>query len=231
MKLKKLILILFLSCFINACSSGEMEKRMDKIEARQDSIIKVMETMKQPLRRLGWEPPEDTLPVDIPLENSYYQGAKNPVLTIVEFSDFQCHYCANIAPILDSLVKTYPKKIRVVFKHFPLGFHKQAPAAHAAALAAGKQGKFFPYRYRLAPTYRQLNDTTYIKLAEELGLDVEKFKKDMKLTPEVRQRINQDMRLGQRLGVRGTPTLFANGRKVKDRSFNGFVQLLKKYGG
>jgi protein-disulfide isomerase len=104
-------------------------------------------------------------------------------------------------------------------------------AAHSAALAAGKQGRFFDYRYKLAPKFRQLNGSTYLRLAEEIGLDMEEFRKDMVLTPEVKEKINSDMRLGQQIGVRGTPTLFANGKKVKDRSFNGFVKLLKQYGG
>jgi protein-disulfide isomerase len=231
MKAIKYMLIINLGLIFSACVSQDLNKRIDKIEARQDSIVQVMETMKGPLKRLGWEAPEDTLPIDIPVGNSYYQGAEKPVLTIVEFSDFECPYCAGVAPILDSLAKTYPAKIRVVFKHFPLNFHKNAMAAHSAALAAGKQGRFFDYRYKLAPKFRQLNDSTYLSLAEEIGLDMEEFRKDMVLTPEVKEKINSDMRLGQQIGVRGTPTLFANGKKVKDRSFNGFVKLLKQYGG
>jgi len=231
MKLIKLFSVIGLIYLFNACVSPEIQKQIDEIAARQDSIVRVMKTMKDPLKRLGWEPPEDTIPIEIPLGKSYYQGAKNPVLTIVEFSDFQCHYCAGVAPILDSLVKTYPEKIRVVFKHFPLGFHKQAMSAHAAALAAGKQGRFYDYRYKLAPKFRQLTDSTYLSLAEEMGLDMDAFKKEMALSPEVRARIDTDIKLGREIGVRGTPTVYANGRKVKDRSFNGFVRLLKAAGG
>ncbi|MBF0430635.1 MAG: thioredoxin domain-containing protein [Fibrobacteria bacterium] len=221
---------LFLSCV-----SPDIQSQLEKISQRQDSILSVLRKIDGKndyvAKRMGWEPPEDTLPKEIPLGQSYYQGAKDPVLTIVEFTDLQCPYCARIAPLLDSLVKTYPNKIRVVFKHFPLSFHKQAREAHAATIAAGKQGRFFDYRYRLASEYRTLADTTYIKIAEEIGLDVEEFKTQMKLTPDANRIIDADVQLGQKLFVRGTPTLFANGKKVQDRSFNGFVKLMKANGG
>ena len=152
-------------------------------------------------------------------------------MTIVEFSDFQCPYCAGFAQVLDSLVKVYPNQVKVIFKHFPLSFHKQAAGAHAAVLAACKQGRFYDYRYKLAPKYRMLTDSVFIDLARELGLDVEVFKKEMTISPEVQKIIDDDIKLGSSIGVRGTPTAFANGKKVQDRSFAGLENLLVSLGG
>ena len=234
-------LLLLLCCTIltaallPGCMSADVQKQLDSLSAKQDSIINVLKTMENQTdfiaKKVGWEPPEDTMPKNIPLASSYYQGAEKPVMTVVEFTDFECPYCAQVAPVLDSLVRTYPNQVRVVFKHFPLNFHKQARSAHAAALAAGKQGRFFDYRYKLAKHFRSLSDSTYISVAQEIGLDVEEFKANMALTQEDEQIINRDLELGRELGVRGTPTLYANGKKVGDRSFAGFQQLLKSFGG
>ena len=235
MKIATILIITFSLMLLSSCMAPNVQKKLEEMTARQDSMLTILKAVEAQsafvAKKVGWTPPDDTLPINIPLGNSYYQGAKKPVLTIVEFSDFECTYCAKAAPVLDSLVKVYPEKIRVVFKHFPLSFHKKAMAAHAAAIAAGQQGRFFDYRYKLAPLFRQLNDSTFIALAEQIGLDMEVFKKDMLLTPETKGKIEDDMQLGRKIGVRGTPSLYANGKKVMDRSFDGFVRLLKKYGG
>ncbi len=178
--------------------------------------------------RMGWKPPADTTPKIIPLGDSYFQGQEKAALTIVEFSDLQCPYCAQSAPILDSLVRAYPNEVRIIFKNFPLSFHPQSRPAAAAALAAGKQGKFFEFRYRVAPQFRNLNDSLYLAVAKELKLDLVQFKKDMVLTPEVNAILEADVSLGRQIGVEGTPTLFANGRLAEDRSFEYFERLIKK---
>ncbi len=237
LKLMLVSLMIFggmVSC-VSSKEQKQLEQQIQAVRQQQDSLIAILNTMKDQTNfiayKVGWRPPEDTLPKDIPLAGSYSHGAEKPVLTLVEFSDFQCPYCAQLSPTLDSLVRTYPEKIKVVFKHFPLSFHKQAMSAHAAALAAGKQGRFFDYRYKLASKFRNLNDSVYIALAEEIGLDMEEFKKDMPLTKDVESIIDKDKDLGVKIGVSGTPTLFANGKKVRDRSFDGLVQLMKSYGG
>jgi protein-disulfide isomerase len=229
MNMKRLFFLVS-TCLIfllSSCVSPKIQKQLDDISTRQDSIVNVLATMKKPLMRMGWEPPEDTVPLVIPIGDSYTQGAKNPILTIVEFSDFQCPYCARVAPMLDSLVLAYPEEIQVVFKHFPLSFHKQAMSAHIAAQAAGEQGRFYEFRYKIAPKFRNLTDSTYISLAQEMGLDVDQFKSDLQAPQKFQEKIQNDMKLGREVGVRGTPSLYVNGRKAKDRSYAGFEKLLK----
>ncbi len=213
------------------CVSPTLESKLSALEAKQDSLLQMVSSMQEKhefmAMRMGWRPPPDTMPKDIPLGKSHSTGPENAQLTLVEFSDLQCPYCAQLAPVLDSLHKTYPNKVRVVFKHFPLSFHKQARSAAAAAEAAGKQGKFFEFRYAVAPHFRDLNDSLYLAIAGGLGLDLEAFKKDMQLTPELEALMDDDMALGRKIGVEGTPTLFVNGRLAQNRSFEYLAGLVK----
>ena len=227
-----LLLAVPLALLLAQCTTPSMENRLSKMEAKQDSILKVLGAMQEKnefmAMRMGWRPPADTTPKSIPQGTSYSQGPDNALLTIVEFSDLQCPYCAQSAPILDSLARTYPKDVKVVFKNFPLSFHPQSRPAAAAAMAAGKQGKFFEFRYKVAPHFRDLNDSVYLSVAKELGLDLAKFKKDMPLGSEAGTVLDEDMQLGRKIGVEGTPTLFVNGRLASDRSFEYFERLIKQ---
>jgi protein-disulfide isomerase len=164
---------------------------------------------------------------DLEIDGSPSIGSPKAKIVIVEFSEFQCPYCARISPYLDSLTRTYPDKVRLVYKNFPLSFHASAPAAAAAAMAAQKQGKFWEYRWKLAPNFGSLNDSTFIALALELGLNVEQFKKDMVLDSDKQAIIDRDMKLGMQVGVQGTPNFYVNGKR-QDRFSPSFIdQLLK----
>ena len=164
---------------------------------------------------------------DMKISESPSIGNPNAKLVITEFTEFECPYCARIAPILDSIVRANPDKIRLVYKHFPLSFHKNAPAAGAAAIAAGKQGKFWEYRWALAPHFRSLNDSTFIATAQQVGLNVEQFKKDMVLDAEKQAIIDRDMKLGMEAGVQGTPNFYINGKR-QDRFSPALVEQLLK---
>jgi protein-disulfide isomerase len=226
-----LLLALPLALLLAQCTTPGMENRLSKMEAKQDSILKVLGAMQEKhefmAMRMGWRPPPDTTPKVIPQGTSFSQGPDKALLTIVEFSDLQCPYCAQSAPILDSLARSYPNDVKVIFKHFPLSFHPQAKAAAAAAIAAGKQGKFFEFRYKVAPHFKDLKDSVYVGVAKELGLNIEQFKKDMALTPEVGGILDQDMQLGRKIGVEGTPTIFVNGRLAQDRSYEYFERMIQ----
>jgi protein-disulfide isomerase len=209
------------------CHSAEADTRLEAVERKQDSILAILKVMKEQSEfvalRVGWRPPADTSPKNIPLDGSFSVGPENAALTLVEFSDFQCPYCARLSPVLDSVVKAYPRDVRLVFKHFPLSFHAQARGAAAAAIAAGKQGKFFEFRARVMPNFRILSDSLYLATARELRLDMARFRKDMALTPAVNDLLEADMALGRDIGVEGTPTVFVNGRLAQDRSFEYFA--------
>lgn len=221
-----------MALLLSDCTTPGMETRLNKMEAKQDSILKILSSMQEKgdfvAMRVGWRPPADTTPKAIPIGSSFTTGPEQAALTIIEFSDLQCPYCSQFAPTLDSLSQAYPNDVRVVYKNFPLSFHPQSRPAAAAAIAAGNQGKFFEFRYRLAPHFRELGDSLYLAVAKDLGLDLDRFKKEMALTPEISKRLDEDIDLGRKVGVEGTPTIFVNGRLAQQRSFGYFEGLIKK---
>ena len=217
-------------CLHAGAGAPDLDNRLRALELRQDSILSEVRALREKddfmAMRMGWKPPNDTAPKEIPVGRSFTRGPSHAALTLVEFSDLQCPYCAQLAPILDSVSKAFPKDLRLVFKHFPLSFHPQARSAAAAAIAAGKQGRFFEFRFRAAAHYRNLGDSLYLALARDLGLDLERFKLDMARGPEIEGMLQEDMELGRKLGVEGTPTVYANGRLTTDRSFDYYARLV-----
>ncbi len=169
----------------------------------------------------------------IPVGNSYTKGNPNAPVTVVEFSDFQCPYCGRGATTLDQLIEKYPQDVRIVFKHNPLAFHKEAPAASIATMAAGEQGKFWEMHDLLFKEQKQMKaNAADMKgwtsgLAKQLGLDVQKFQKDFD-NPAFAKQIETDMKLGAELGVRGTPHFFINGQRVSGaQPLNKFEEIVK----
>lgn len=111
--------------------------------------------------------------------------------------------------------------------NFPLSNHKFARPAASAALAAERQGKFWEYHKELFDNYNRINDQLIAKIARDLGLDMNRFERDRK-SQEVNNLINRDLRQGQQIGVRGTPTIFINGNRLQDRSLKGFTQMIDR---
>lgn len=103
--------------------------------------------------------------------------------------------------------------------------HKLAKPAAIAALAAGEQGKFWEYNDKLMENYNRLSDTAFLDFAGEVGLDVEAFKKSL-TDPKLSRAVTKHMQDGSRAGVTGTPTIFVNGRRLNDRSLNGFKTII-----
>jgi protein-disulfide isomerase len=138
---------------------------------------------------------------------------KAPVL-IYEFTDLQCPFCARGAKTLDEVVKKYPGKVTIVSKQFPLPFHKNAEDAGVAALAAGRQGKYWEMRSLIFADQVSLSKPeVFLSLANTLGLDVKRFEKDM-ADPALRKQVKEEAELGAKLGVKGTPSFFINGEFV-----------------
>jgi protein-disulfide isomerase len=129
------------------------------------------------------------------------------------------------------LLKQYPNQIKVVFKHFPLRNHRFALPAAMATMAAHEQGKFWPYHDKVFAKYQGLNEEFFTMVAEELELDMEQFKRSLG-DKRLRAQVQADAALGREIGVRGTPTIFINGRLVQQKNLQGFKlaidNLLKK---
>jgi protein-disulfide isomerase len=121
-------------------------------------------------------------------------------------------------PLIDQVIENNLDTVKVVFKHFPLSMHKQAKPAAYASIAADNQGKFWEYHDELFLNIKKLNDTnTLMEIATKMGLDMAQFSKDM-VDPRTKNKVEQDIRDGAQVGVTGTPTIFINGRKLKQRS-------------
>ncbi|NRA02671.1 MAG: DsbA family protein [Myxococcales bacterium] len=155
------------------------------------------------------------------------KGNPNAAVTIVEFSDFQCPFCAKSLPLLNQLVAKYPDQVRLVYKHFPLSFHQQARPAAIASLAAQEQGRFWEYHDVLFANMAKLNTADWEGFAKEAGLDVGRFKQDLAAKQaEYDRRVTADFNDGQKAAVSGTPTVYINGKKVKSRSLGGMSQMI-----
>ena len=144
---------------------------------------------------------------------SVFKGPANAPVTIINFSDFQCPFSKRSVSMVNDLMKKYDGKIKYVFKHFPLGFHKMAKPAALAAIAAHKQGKFWEYYKILYDNIKSISNENLIKWAEQLKLDMDKFENDRN-SDQAGKILQNDMALGRKFGVRGTPTLFVNGYKI-----------------
>lgn len=130
-------------------------------------------------------------------------------------------------PLLEQVLENNPGNVKVVFKNFPLRRHKYATKAAMASLAADGQGKFWAFHDRLFENYKQLNDQKIKDIARDLGLDMEKFEKQMK-DPGILAQIRQDLLDGNQAGVRGTPTVFIGGRLLRNWSPKEFQMLIDK---
>jgi protein-disulfide isomerase len=155
-------------------------------------------------------------------------GPKDAKVTIVEFSDFQCPYCSKAAETVKELKKSYGEKVRFVFRHFPLDFHKQAHGAAQAAMAAHAQGKFWPYHDLLFANQSALQPADLEKYATAAGLNLNAFKSAMKQNTFTKA-VDADLELGKDASVQGTPTMFLNGQRVSNPSdFKGLASLIDK---
>lgn len=164
---------------------------------------------------------------DIDTVGSPFKGPADAPVEIVVFDDFQCPYCAQMVPVFDQVAGLYPKRVKIVFKNFPLPNHKFAGKAAMAALAAGEQGAFWPLHDKLFANQRQLSDKKIRQLATEVGLDMERFEKDLRDRALV-DRVNSDLTAGQQAGVRGTPSVFVNGRLVRARTLQDLRAVIER---
>jgi protein-disulfide isomerase len=143
-------------------------------------------------------------------------GSVSAPVTVVEFSDFQCPFCARAAIPLQRLLVANQGGVRFAFKNFPLDIHADSRLAHMAALSAGEQGKFWEMHDLIFAHQHSLKRSDLLSFATQLNLDVVKFQKDIE-SPQLKARIDDDISEGQRVGVVATPTFIVNGE-----TFSGF---------
>ncbi len=128
---------------------------------------------------------------------------------------------------IQQLLDTFPNDLNCVIKHFPLSSHQMAFPGAMAALAAGKQGKFWEFHSRLLENHNQIDDQKITEIATGLGLNMEQFNTDLK-SPESRGLIQADIQDGRRVGVRGTPSVFLNGKRIKNQDLGSLPELIRR---
>ncbi len=143
------------------------------------------------------------------------KGAAMAPIVIVEFSDYECPYCGRAHPVLTRMLREFEGQVRLVFLHYPLDSHTHAAAAARAAVAAQNQGHFWEMTDLLFENQRALEAEDLERYAEELGLDMVRFRADL-LAEETQARVEANKELGRSLEVAGTPTLFVNGRRFRE---------------
>ena len=124
------------------------------------------------------------------------------------------------------MLEKFPKEVKLVIKQFPLQMHPYARKAAVAALAAGKQGKFWEMHHELFTNQQDLSDAKVEAIAKQIGLKMEKFNQDLK-DPAIASLIDRDVNSAAQVNVQGTPTIFVNGRLLTQRSLPGFQQAVE----
>jgi protein-disulfide isomerase len=195
-----------------------------KIEALSGDVKKVATAAAaRPAAAPGQPDPNKVY--TIPIGNSPVKGPKDAKVVITEFSDYQCPFCSQADNLIGQVLAANPG-VAFVYKQFPLtSIHPQAMPASKAALAAGKQGKYWEYHEVLFKNQRALSNDDLKKYAEQVGLDVAQWEKDMN-SPAIADQITAEMKEATAAEVRGTPTIFVNGKRVQNRSVEGFKTMI-----
>ncbi|MDI7268760.1 MAG: thioredoxin domain-containing protein, partial [Myxococcota bacterium] len=163
----------------------------------------------------------------IPVGDSPTKGARQPLVTLLAFKDFECAPCTRAAETLKGLVAAFPNDLQVVFKHNPLGFHHNAPLAAEASLAAHAQGKFWEYHDKLFANQQAMQRADLERYAQELGLNMTKFRRALDQRT-YQARVQQDLEICRRFGITGTPTLVMNGKKTPNLPPEAFKQRVEQ---
>lgn len=227
MTTQKLIGICVIAILALNYLGGESKKGFDKsvleaIENNKDEVRKILgasgPAAEAPPTPEQQDPEEEFKKVladkaDVEIGNTPVFGNKNSKIMIVVFSDFQCPFSQRGAATVMTLTDKYGNDVSFVYKNLPLSFHPEALPSAKSALAAGKQGKFYEYHDKLFENQQALGEDLYIMIANDLGLDINKFKTDRE-SKEVADQIENDKAQAQKLGFNGTPGFTLNGVKI-----------------
>ena len=217
---------------VSGCNQSEIEE----LHAQNQKILTRLSQLEEDQNKLKGAGAADVRQVEdpnkvypIPLGDSPVRGNPDAPVAIVEYSDFQCAYCAQVQPLLMQLLEKYPDDVKLVFKQFPLSFHEAAMPATIASLAAHDQGKFWEMHDVLFANFRTLSEQKLEAYAAEAGLDMDRFRLDL-IQGKARYEdiAGADSKLGTSVSVRGTPTLFVNGVKVRNRSLEGISAMIER---
>jgi protein-disulfide isomerase len=197
----------------NAANAGNAVTSKSDVEAIvRDYIAENGEELAMSIQRAGTRAQREQMKTIIDKDTPSV-GSENAPVTIIEFSDYECPFCARVQGTVSELRGQYGNKVRWVYKNLPLNFHANAKPAAYAALAAHNQGKFWEFHKALWSQQANLNDATYVAIAKELGLDMDRFNKD-RAGDAIKARVEADLKQAEEVGARGTPHFIINGEGV-----------------
>src|SRR5688572_19385170 len=219
--------VALLGCGATPQDVDELKKNQKDILAKLDALTgEVKKVQTAGARPAGPAQPDPNKVYALNVGSSPIKGPKEAPVTIVEFSDYQCPFCAQADALIEEVLADYPNDVRFVYKQFPLTtIHPNAMPASKAALAAGKQGKYWEMHKVLFQNSRALGPEQLKQYAQQVGLDVAKWEADMN-SPEIAEHVNAEMREAQAAEVRGTPSIFVNGKRLMNRSKDGFKVMI-----
>jgi protein-disulfide isomerase len=206
--------LIFSRTIIDALREGKPEAEVVRVlKAKSDTFVEA-------------KLPDDTgMVYKIDTDHSPVRGPKDAHVTIVEFSDFQCPYCAGLQPTLEQVLKAFPREVNLVYKQFPLNIHQYARQAAVASMAAHQQGRFWQLHDKMFQNAAAINEENIKKWAKDAGLNMGDFEKAMQ-TGAFEPAVQKDIADGAAARVMGTPTLFINGKRVQDRSFEAIKKTV-----
>jgi protein-disulfide isomerase len=159
---------------------------------------------------------DTVLAVAVDDDRDHIQGPADAAVTLVEYGDYECPYCGAAYPIVKELQARMGDRLRFVFRNFPITTsHPHAEQAAEAAEAAAAQGRFWEMHDLLYESQTRLRDQELHGYAEQLGIDVERFDKDLAEHVHA-SRVREDFMSGVRSGVNGTPSFYVNGTRHDD---------------
>ena len=193
--------------------------------ALQDAFSKRLVAKYKPV--ISFKAPEPVVQ-KIAVDDDPSIGPADAPVTVVMFSDFQCPACSATHPVLRKAIDAFPGKVRFVVRDYPLeSIHENAFAAARAASAANAQGKFFEYGEFLYKHQGSLDTPSLLKYAAEMGLNVKQFELDFN-SEKTAAEIRKDQADGDSYIVNSTPTIFVNGVRVRDLSFDSFKAAIER---
>lgn len=223
-----LITLLFTSAYAENSFSdlqkSEIEGIIEKyIQEHPEALVDSIRQHQQKMRQAKDEEEFDASlkhRVSVDIGSSPVMGPDSAPITMIEFSDFQCPFCARSEPEIEAVMKKYKGKIKLVFKNLPLGFHPKARVAAYSAMSAGEQGAFWKMKKILLANQHEWAkgdaEKEFEKYAKKLGLNIPRFLKDRKTKiGEYEKQIKNDEAVAKKLSISGTPTFIINGVIVR----------------
>ena len=212
--------------------SGEFAQTKDQIlqylqEKREQeaTLVFAQQLRRASVVQVNLTAPESPV-FEISTADQPTRGNANASVTIVEFTDFQCPSCAQQHPVMERIVNEFGDRVRLVVRDFPLSQHANAPKAAEAAEAAREQGKYWEYVAVLFRNQSALEVDKLRQYASQLGLDRARFDASLD-SGKFAEKVQRDVLEGDRLGINGTPTVYVNGRRVTDKSYEGLKATIE----